>query len=93
MPTQPLISWMEKLPHVTFTNLYGPTEATIASSYFTMPAIPDDPNASVPIGQACGGEEMLILGSVAEDRAEARAQLQAAVGDFGGCAAGDYFSA
>ena len=61
-PTQPLISWMEKLPHVTFTNLYGPTEATIASSYYTVPAIPDGPNASVPIGQACGGEEMLILG-------------------------------
>lgn len=61
-PTQPLISWMEKLPHVAFTNLYGPTEATIASSYYTMSAIPDDPNASVPIGKACGGEEVLILG-------------------------------
>lgn len=61
-PTPPLISWMQKLPHVTFTNLYGPTEATIASSYYTMPAIPDDPHASVPIGKACGGEEMLILG-------------------------------
>ena len=61
-PTQPLISWMHKLPHVTFTNLYGPTEATIASSYYTMPAIPDDPHASVPIGRACGGETMMILG-------------------------------
>ena len=54
-PTPPLIYWMQKLPHVAFTNLYGPTEATIASSYYTMPAVPDDPNASVPIGQACGG--------------------------------------
>ncbi|MGI9505496.1 MAG: AMP-binding protein, partial [Geminicoccaceae bacterium] len=56
-PTPSLISWMQKLPHVAFTNLYGPTEATIASSYYTMPAIPDDPHASVPIGKACGGEE------------------------------------
>lgn len=61
-PTPPLIYWMQKLPHVAFANLYGPTEATIASSYYTMPAVPDDPKASVPIGQACGGEEMLILG-------------------------------
>ncbi len=61
-PTPSLISWMQKLPHSTFTNLYGPTEATIASSYYTMPAIPHDPHASVPIGKACGGEEMLILG-------------------------------
>ena len=61
-PTAPLISWMEKLPHVVFTNLYGPTETTIASSYYTMPAIPADANESVPIGKACGGEAMLILG-------------------------------
>jgi acyl-coenzyme A synthetase/AMP-(fatty) acid ligase len=53
---------MKKLPHVTFTNLYGPTEATIASSYYTVPAVPSDPSQSVPIGRACGGEEMLILG-------------------------------
>ena len=61
-PTPSLIYWMQKLPHVTFTNLYGPTEATIASSYYTVPVLPSDPNESVPIGEACGGEEMLILG-------------------------------
>ncbi|MGI9451269.1 MAG: AMP-binding protein, partial [Geminicoccaceae bacterium] len=49
-PTPGLIDWMERLPHVAFTNLYGPTEATIASSYYTVPAVPADPNESVPIG-------------------------------------------
>ncbi len=60
-PTPALITWMEKLPHVAFTNLYGPTEATIASSYYTMPSVPEGPKASVPIGKACAGEAMLIL--------------------------------
>lgn len=60
-PTPPLIHWMERLPHVRFTNLYGPTEATIASSYHTLPAIPGDSTASIPIGQACAGEALLVL--------------------------------
>ena len=60
-PTPPLKYWMERLPHVRFTNLYGPTETTIASSYYTVPAPPADANANVPIGEACGGEEMLVL--------------------------------
>jgi acyl-coenzyme A synthetase/AMP-(fatty) acid ligase len=61
LPTVSLIHWMARLPQVTFTNLYGPTETTIASSYFTVPAIPDDPRAPIPIGRACGGEELLVL--------------------------------
>ena len=60
-PTPALKYWMERLPHVTFTNLYGPTETTIASSYYTVPTPPVDPNAKVPIGEACGGEELLVL--------------------------------
>jgi amino acid adenylation domain-containing protein len=60
-PPPALKYWMERLPHVTFTNLYGPTEATIASSYHTVAAPPADINASVPIGEACGGEELLVL--------------------------------
>jgi amino acid adenylation domain-containing protein len=59
--TPGLIYWMERLPHVSFTNLYGPTEATIASSYYTVPACPEDASAQVPIGRACGGEELLVL--------------------------------
>ncbi len=58
---RPLKYWMERLPHVAFTNLYGPTEATIASSYYTVPALPADAGRSVPIGKACGGEELLVL--------------------------------
>lgn len=61
LPTPSLIYWMSRLPHVQFTNLYGPTEATIASSYHTVQVCPHDPNASIPIGKACDGEELLVL--------------------------------
>jgi amino acid adenylation domain-containing protein len=61
-PAPALSYWMRRLPHVAFTNLYGPTETTIASSYHTLSGQPADPGASVPIGEACGGEEILVLG-------------------------------
>jgi amino acid adenylation domain-containing protein len=61
LPTPTLIYWMQRLPHSTFTNLYGPTEATIASSYFTVPACPEDERTEIPIGRACPGEELLVL--------------------------------
>jgi amino acid adenylation domain-containing protein len=61
LSTAVLIHWMKRLPHVTFTNLYGPTETTIASSYYTVPGCPDDERASIPIGTACEGEELLVL--------------------------------
>ena len=61
LPTPTLIHWMQKLPRTRFTNLYGPTEATIASSYFDVPECPQDPRNPVPIGLACGGEELLVL--------------------------------
>jgi len=61
LPTPTLIHWMKRLPHVTFTNLYGPTETSIASSYYTVPACPEDPQAAIPIGVACDGEELLVL--------------------------------
>lgn len=60
LPVPVLRHWMERVPHASFTNLYGPTETTIASSYYTVPAIPstDEP---IPIGVACEGEELLVL--------------------------------
>jgi amino acid adenylation domain-containing protein len=61
LPAPTLIHWMKRLPHARFTNLYGPTEATIASSYYDVPAIPQDPKAPIPIGSACGGEELLLI--------------------------------
>jgi amino acid adenylation domain-containing protein len=61
LPTPALIYWMKRLPHVRFTNLYGPTEATIASSYYTVPELPADERAAIPIGAACEGEELLVL--------------------------------
>ena len=61
LPTPSLIYWMTRLPHAQFTNLYGPTEATIASSFYTVPQCPPDPQASIPIGEPCAGEELLVL--------------------------------
>ena len=61
LPTPILMHWMERIPHARFTNLYGPTEATIASSYHTVEGIPADETASIPIGVACDGEELLVL--------------------------------
>jgi amino acid adenylation domain-containing protein len=61
LPTPALIYWMQRLPHARFTNLYGPTEATIASSYYDVPACPASPAEQIPIGRACGGEELLLV--------------------------------
>jgi amino acid adenylation domain-containing protein len=61
LPTPVLIHWMRRVGQARFTNLYGPTEATIASSYYTVPAIPADETAAVPIGSACAGEELLVV--------------------------------
>jgi amino acid adenylation domain-containing protein len=60
-PTPGLIHWMQRLPGVSFTNLYGPTEATIASSYYRVPECPESETAEVPIGDACAGEQLLVL--------------------------------
>src|SRR5262249_34345422 len=60
-PTPALLYWMKRLPHVTFTNLYGPTEATVASSYYTVPALPPHDDSPIPIGTPCDGEELLVL--------------------------------
>jgi amino acid adenylation domain-containing protein len=61
LPTPVLTHWMKRLPHVRFTNLYGPTEATIASSHLTISEVPADEAVPIPIGAACGGEELLVL--------------------------------
>lgn len=62
LPTLVLTHWMQRIPQARFTNLYGPTEATIASSYYTIPGIPSDEAAPIPIGEPCAGEELLVLG-------------------------------
>jgi amino acid adenylation domain-containing protein len=61
LPTPVLAYWMRRLPHVRFTNLYGPTEATIASSFYDVPAPPEDERSPVPIGTACDDEELIVL--------------------------------
>ncbi|MGH8370814.1 MAG: AMP-binding protein, partial [Gammaproteobacteria bacterium] len=65
-PTPSLIHWMKRVPHAAFTNLYGPTEATIASSYYTLERCPQDDKATIPIGKACDGEELLVLNQALE---------------------------
>jgi amino acid adenylation domain-containing protein len=57
-----LAYWMRRVPQCTYTNLYGPTEATIASSYHRVTAIPGDNAPPIPIGVACAGEEIHVLG-------------------------------
>ncbi len=61
MPTPVLAEWMRRVPHARYTNLYGPTETTIASSYWDVPAVPEDETKPVPIGVACPGERLLVL--------------------------------
>lgn len=63
LPTPVLVHWMKRVPHARYTNLYGPTEATIASSYYTMPGLPESETEPIPIGIACEGEELLVLDS------------------------------
>ena len=77
LPTPVLRYWMERLPHVSFTNLYGTTESTIASSYFTVPRMPE-PDDSIPIGSPCDGEDLLVL-DVRDDQLH-----PAAPGEVGG---------
>lgn len=60
LPVPALRHWMQRLPGVSFTNLYGRTETTVASSYYTIPDIPEEGSA-VPIGTPCDGEKLLIL--------------------------------
>jgi amino acid adenylation domain-containing protein len=61
LPTPVLAHWMRRMPQATYTNLYGPTEATIASSYYTVPEVPPDETQPIPIGTACGGEELIVF--------------------------------
>jgi amino acid adenylation domain-containing protein len=61
MPTPVLAEWMRRVPHARYTNLYGPTETTIASSYYDVPAVPEDEAQPVPIGVPCPDEELLVL--------------------------------
>src|SRR2546422_3514598 len=53
---------MRGLPHVHFPTLSGPPETTIVSSYYTLPRCPADEREPIPIGAACGGEGLLVLG-------------------------------
>src|SRR6185436_14354165 len=73
LPTPALIYLMQRLPHASFTNLYGQAEGTIASSAYTVPAAPVDPQAAIPIGTPCAGQELLLL----NDRLEAVPQGEA----------------
>jgi amino acid adenylation domain-containing protein len=61
LPTPVLQYWMDRVPHADFVNLYGPTETAVASAWYRVPHRPADAAAPIPIGQACEGEELLVL--------------------------------
>ncbi len=61
IPVTTLRELMLRLPDIEFTNLYGPTEATIASSYLTVPEVPEPDLTSVSIGVAIPGEGLTIV--------------------------------
>jgi amino acid adenylation domain-containing protein len=56
-----LLHWMTRVPLPSYTNLYGPTEATIASTFHTVTAPPQDATAPIPIGTPCSGEDVVVL--------------------------------
>jgi amino acid adenylation domain-containing protein len=61
LPPAVLAHWMARVKKPSYTNLYGPTEATIASSYFTVKEPPKDTSVPIPIGEPCGGEDVVVL--------------------------------
>ncbi|MGI9184290.1 MAG: amino acid adenylation domain-containing protein, partial [Solirubrobacteraceae bacterium] len=62
LPVPVLAQWMTRVPQARFTNLYGPTEATIASTHHTVADAPGEGVSAIPIGRACGGEEVFVVG-------------------------------
>jgi amino acid adenylation domain-containing protein len=59
--TSTLMYLMRRLPHVQFTNLYGATESSVASSFHTLTRTPRDEYESIPLGQACAGQQLHVL--------------------------------
>jgi amino acid adenylation domain-containing protein len=58
-----LMHWTTRLPHVRFTRLYGSTESGIVSAAYAVPARAEDVPSSIPIGTACTGQELVVLGA------------------------------
>ena len=58
-PTKHLRRLMARWPQARFSNLYGPTETNVCV-YYHMPAIPADDKATIPIGRACAGIQLLV---------------------------------
>ncbi len=55
-PIKHLRALMARWPKPAYYNLYGPTETNVCT-YFKVPAsIPEDQEASLPVGKACSGD-------------------------------------
>jgi amino acid adenylation domain-containing protein len=67
-PAKYLRRLMSLLPHVRFSNLFGPTETNVCTWYDVHP-LPDDQDATVPIGKAITDVEVF---AVTEDGVRAR---------------------
>lgn len=60
-PSATVLHWMKRLPHVEFAGLYEHAEAGMAACH-TVRSFPDDGHPeSLPLGQACRGQEILLL--------------------------------
>lgn len=52
---------MVALPHVNFVNLYGPTEGTIATTFYSVPAVPEADGSAIPIGVPAAGDTLVVF--------------------------------
>jgi amino acid adenylation domain-containing protein len=60
LPTDVLIEWMQRYPHLQFTNMYGPTEITVDCSYHVIHNLPSDRRTAIPIGKARKNMAMFV---------------------------------
>lgn len=63
LPTDVLMEWMQRYPHLQFTNMYGPTEITVDCSYHIIHERPSDDCIAIPIGKARKNMTMFVRDS------------------------------
>ena len=59
-PPKHLRALMAQWPHARFSNVYGPAEVN-QCTFYHVPAIPDDSDEQIPIGEMCDNAEGLVV--------------------------------
>lgn len=59
-PVKYLRDLMGLIPNAAYFNFYGPTETNVIT-YYTVPPIPDDRTAPIPIGRACANMDVFAI--------------------------------